>query len=340
MTSEAESMTAPSFPAMLGGLRVLEFLPQTTALGTRLLSDMGAEVTTIVSPRSEIPEGRASLAHFYENAGKTSIALDVEQPRDRTRLLNRVKQAHAVVASFAPGRMQALDLDYPSLARINPRIIMVSVTPYGRQGPRSLELADDLAMAAAGGQMHATGDTHAPPLKLAGHQSHTTAALYVAIAILLARRRVMGSGKGCHIDVALQACTTSALEHVLPALLHGGSLPNRRGSSNPETGNCILPCRDGWIHANLHHRFDTLVEWMDGAAMAGELAETSWRSESYRREHFERLIELVGRWTRTQAKAELMDIAQLMQFPWGGGAIPGRNPEMPPTEVTSLFQRR
>jgi CoA:oxalate CoA-transferase len=129
------------------GLRVLDFT--TTIAGphcTRLLADLGAEVVKIEPPEGDVTRTRlplrngASAAFGQLNAGKRSLVLDLKTREGRAIVRRLVPTADLVVENFRPGVMRRLELDYPALAPLNPRLVYCAMSGYGQSGP-SAELA-------------------------------------------------------------------------------------------------------------------------------------------------------------------------------------------------------
>jgi crotonobetainyl-CoA:carnitine CoA-transferase CaiB-like acyl-CoA transferase len=129
-------------PRPLHGLRVLDF--STTIAGphcSRLLADMGADVIKIESPEGDLMRTRpvlrdgAGTMFGQLNAGKRSIVLDLKQPEAVAAVKKLVTTADIVLENYRPGVMKRLGLDYPELAKINPRIIYCAISGYGQTGP-------------------------------------------------------------------------------------------------------------------------------------------------------------------------------------------------------------
>ena len=98
---------------------------------------------------------------------------------------------------------------------INPRVILVSVTGFGQNGPKSNYKSCDLVASASGGQMYVSGSPSSSPLKPFGEQSHYIASLFAAVGIMLALRKRVRMGKGEHIDISIQEAVASTLDHVM-----------------------------------------------------------------------------------------------------------------------------
>src|SRR5258708_25002077 len=132
----------PDLPRPLTGVRVLDF--STTIAGphcSRLLADMGADVIKVESPEGDLMRSRpvqrdgAGTMFGQLNAGKRSIVLDLKKPEAIAAVKKLVKVVDIVLENYRPGVMKRLGLDYPELAKINPRIIYGAISGYGQTGP-------------------------------------------------------------------------------------------------------------------------------------------------------------------------------------------------------------
>jgi CoA:oxalate CoA-transferase len=126
----------------LRGLRVLDF--STTIAGphcTRLLADMGAEVIKIEAPEGDLmrsrPVQRDGFGTMFGqlNAGKQSIVLDLKKPEAIAAVKKLVARVDIVVENYRPGVMKRLGLDYPELAKVNPKLVYCAISGYGQSGP-------------------------------------------------------------------------------------------------------------------------------------------------------------------------------------------------------------
>jgi crotonobetainyl-CoA:carnitine CoA-transferase CaiB-like acyl-CoA transferase len=129
-------------PRPLTGLRVLDF--STTIAGphcSRLLADMGAEVIKVESPEGDLMRSRpvmrggASTMFGQLNAGKRSIVLDLKKPEAVAAVKKLVAGVDVVLENYRPGVMKRLGLDYPELAKINPKLVYCAISGYGQTGP-------------------------------------------------------------------------------------------------------------------------------------------------------------------------------------------------------------
>src|SRR3954466_11426401 len=140
----------------LVGVRVLELAEGIAGpYGGKLLADLGADVTKAESPtgdpsrargpfRDDVPDPEASGFYLYVNGGKRGITLDLDTEAGRAALLDLVAQADVLVESYAPGRLDHLGVGVEALQARNPRLVVVSVTPFGQWGPQAGWQGNDL----------------------------------------------------------------------------------------------------------------------------------------------------------------------------------------------------
>jgi crotonobetainyl-CoA:carnitine CoA-transferase CaiB-like acyl-CoA transferase len=201
---------------------------------------------------------------------------------------------------------------------------MASITNFGQSGPYRDYQSSDIVASALGGQLYLNGEADSPPIKPFGNQSYYLGSLFGAIGIMLALLSRRTSGKGQHIDLSLQECVASALDHVLVRYFYQGVVAKRQGSLHWNSAFRIFPAKDGYVLLSLLYQWGTLVEWLNSEGMAEDLTDEKWRDRGYRLQHLDRVIEVLERWTRSHTVAELVKRGQLMRFPWAEVAsIPG-----------------
>jgi crotonobetainyl-CoA:carnitine CoA-transferase CaiB-like acyl-CoA transferase len=245
----------------LAGLRVVELASVHTALAAKLLADMGADVIVVEAPSGsptrdyppfleDRPGRERSLFWWHHNTSKRGATLDLEQPVGRDLLCRLAAEADVLLEGEPPERLAALDLDHPQLARSNPGLIHVSITPFGRIGPRSDEAATDLTLLAAGGPVWSCGyDDHSlPPVRGGGDQAYNTGAHFAVLSVLTALLERDVSHLGQHVDLSLYAAANVTTEMASYHWLV------QRGTVQRQTGR----------HAMEHPTLPTQVECADG----------------------------------------------------------------------------
>jgi len=339
----------PENETLLGGIRVLDLADEKAGFCSKLLADMGAWVIKIEKPGGDTSRGvgpflnnsphpERSLFFYYNNTNKLGITLNLEDSAGREVFCRLLKRTDIVVETFPPGYLKKLGLGFEVLSEINPRLILVSVTGFGQNGPRRNHKSCDLVASAMGGQMYISGSPSTPPLKPFGEQSYYTASLFAAIGILLALRKRKLSGKGEHIDISLQEAVTSSIDHIMIRYFYDQIISKRQGSLYWNNAFCILACKDGFILVTLFHQWETLIEWMDSEDMAEDLMDERWNDEEYRLQHRDHIIEVLKRWTKTHTTSELFEKGQLMGFPWAPVYAPREVIESPQLKARGFFK--
>lgn len=334
--------------SFLAGIRVLDLADEKASFCSKLLAEMGACVIKIEKPGGDAsrdigpflknsPHPEKSLPFYYNNTNKLGITLNLENSAGREIFFRLLKRTDIVVETFPPGCLKAAGLDFEDLSDINRRIILVSVTGFGQNGPRMNYKSCDLVASAMGGQMYISGSPSTPPLKPFGEQSYYTASLFAAIGILLALRKRNQTGKGEHIDISLQEAVTSTLEHVMIRYIYDQIIPKRQGSVYWNNEFCVLPCKDGFILLTIFQQWETLVEWMDNECMADDLMDEKWNDEEIRLQQRDHIMEVVKRWTKTHTTSELFEMGQFMRFPWSPVYSPKEVLDSPQLKAREFF---
>ena len=267
---------------MLKGILVLDCTARPGWLAGRLLADMGAEVTKIENPDAEIqPSDWRAL-----NVNKRLTRLDLSGGAGQRELDRLATGADMLLATFTPGTREAALFHHDRLCAINPRLIVVAITPFGLTGPKADWLASDLEVMAASGAMSLAGEPDGTPLRVSAPQSYSWTGAQAAVGALTALAARARTGRGQCVDVSAQAATLIALSHAPAFVDVDGTTPTRAGAFM--TGRSVKgaryrvfwPCRDGFVNFILYggvagRRTNTqLVAWMrECRAPLGALAQ-------------------------------------------------------------------
>lgn len=284
MTTSVRTMTAGGATGPLAGVRVLELSSEMGAFAGKLCADMGAVVTLIEPPAGDrtrgygpfvddVPNPERSLWFWHYNTSKRGVTLDIEQEQGRDLLRKLAATADLVIEAEAPGRLARLGLDYPDLQALNPRLILVSITPFGRSTPRAEEQATDLTILAGGGPAWSCGyDDHTlPPVRGGGNQGYQTGchfAVMSALVALLARQR---TGRGQHVDVNMHAAANVTTESGSYSWLVARQTVQRQTGRHAATVMTMpsqIQCADGrWVNTGIPPRssdqFKLVHAWLD-----------------------------------------------------------------------------
>jgi benzylsuccinate CoA-transferase BbsE subunit len=306
-------MDKPPKDTILSSCRVLDLTDEKGMFCARLMADMGAEVVRVERPGT----GPASSLFFWaNNLGKRSITLDIEAGEGQDIFKKLAVTADVVIESHPPGYLASLGIGYAELGKINPRLVVASITDFGQDGPYRDYRSCGLVASALGGQAYVCGAPETPPLKPFGEMAYYSAGLFAAVGVLLALWDHHTTGVGQYIDISVHECAVATLDHVLVRYLYQGVVARRLGSRYWNGAFRVFPCRDGYILLSLFQHWPTLVEWLADEGMAGDLAQERWLDRDYRLQHLDHVIEVMERWTRQHTIAELVEKGQLMHFPW------------------------
>jgi crotonobetainyl-CoA:carnitine CoA-transferase CaiB-like acyl-CoA transferase len=203
--------------------RVVDFTNERGLLAGRMLADLGADVIQVEPPEGSSARRVGPFAHDGESlywdayaANKRGIACDLDDADGRELALRLCGGADFVFESETPGVMSARGLAYEDVRRVNPRIVYVSITPFGSDGPKARYADTELILWASGGPLYAHRDGDRPPLRISVPQAYLHAAADAAGGALVAHHARRRSGTGQHVDVsAMQSVTQATLSRIL-----------------------------------------------------------------------------------------------------------------------------
>jgi crotonobetainyl-CoA:carnitine CoA-transferase CaiB-like acyl-CoA transferase len=206
------------------------------------------------------------------------------------------------------------------MSKINPRLVLTSITPFGQTGPYSKFKASDIEIMALSGCMSLTGDPDRPPLRVTFPQSYGWTGSYAAMGALIAHYHREQTGEGQQVDVSAQACLLWAFSHAHTFWDLNRHVEKRAGSFM--TGRSITgakmrvfwPCQDGYLNFIIYggeagrRTNQALVEWMDSKGMAPDfLKQKDWKTfdiAQVSQEEIDRMEEPIGDFFKGVTKAE------------------------------------
>ncbi len=227
------------------------------------------------------PDTQKSLFWFAYNTSKRGITLNLEMADGREIFRKLVKTADFVIETFAPGYLDSLGLGYAGLEKINPGVIMVSITPFGQTGPYKDWKAPDIVAWAMGGEMAPFGDADRPPVHVSYHsQAFLNAGADGAMGALMALLSRAQTGEGQHVDVSIQEAVVQCTEHITSGWDLRKTLQKRgveaTGANVTVRLTRLWPCKDGYISwffwgGVMSERTNIpLVKWMESEGMADD----------------------------------------------------------------------
>ena len=309
---------------ILEGIRTLELANQPSgAFCAKLVADQGSDTIKVEPPgwgeqaRHEPPfiggephpdKGTSFLAF---NTNKRGITLDLEQKAGRDIFLRLAESTDVIVESFPPGHMETLGLGYEVLKGLSPKVVLVSITYFGQDGPYADYQGNDLVAQAMGGFLYAvTGSTNRPPMGTALQQMEITAARNGAIAIAAALLRRDQTGTGTHIDVSVMEAVVSTPSGLIHPYTFTGRSPHRGGSDGNVMDGMHIPTLDGEVTLTTAGTGGRPMEvWAEFLEEPG-LVDPKFSSRQGRMEHWEELHGLVApklaQWNNLDLMSETM----------------------------------
>jgi crotonobetainyl-CoA:carnitine CoA-transferase CaiB-like acyl-CoA transferase len=292
----------PGTNLLLSPYRVLDLTDDRGLLCGKILADLGADVVQVEPPGGS---SARNLGPFYGNdahpekslfwwayaANKRGITLDVDTQDGRALFRRMVKDAHFLIESFPPGRLDQLGIGYLDLAKINPGLVMVSITPFGQAGPYAHYQAPDIVGMALGGFMYLTGDSDRPPLRVGFPHFYLHGAAAGAAGAMLAHSHRALTGQGQHVDVSCQQAVAKALAHAPQSWDTEGVIIKRMGVFRQTSADTAVrinwPCKDGYINFMIQGgtaapSTRALLQWLDEEGMGDEyLTSINWEELGY-----------------------------------------------------------
>ncbi|HWO94703.1 MAG TPA: CaiB/BaiF CoA-transferase family protein [Dehalococcoidia bacterium] len=320
-------MTKVSRERPLGAYRVVELGGVAPMMAGKTLADLGADVVRVEPPcgdpgRALPPRGRGNhdgTLWTATNLGKRSVTADLSHTEGCELVRELIERSDVLIEDFPPGMLESRGMGPDALRRDRPKLIVASITTFGRTGPRASCTGSALVSLATGGYLYMTGPSDGPPLKpSAPYQSEFHAGMHAAAAILLALRRRRRSGHGAHIDLAIRETATWMLTHTYQFYDLAGVNLRRQGSGRDMGGGArlrsVFEAADGyivWMFMTGHiggRNIKELIAWMGDEHASPWLREIDWDEFDLRSAGPEILRELdaqFARFFKTKSREEL-----------------------------------
>lgn len=313
----------------LSGLRVLDLsldIPGSYCAG--VMAGLGAEVIKVEPLEGDLcrregpflhddPHPEKSGLFLYVNQGKKSITLNLETEPGQKILRQLLPDADVVVESFAPGYLTRLGLDYSHMETINPRLVLVSVTPFGQDGPYQSWQGTELVEYALSGQLYGMGDQDKEPLKTGGSVTQFYAgqlAFNAALTAVLCRET---TGMGQHVDLAITEAIASMGEHATSAYAFSGQPSSGRSSEQSRGGaQGQYWCQDGYVQIT-PGRGEVTMEILAEITKTPQLMDPRFATSAGRIEHKAEIDRLIQPWLSTHTKLEIYQMGQERRLLFG-----------------------
>ena len=340
----------------LAGVRILTVEQFGAApYGSMFLADLGAEVVKIENaaatlvrqpvPGQPVPGqqgdpgryigphrlGPADSLYFQTwHMNKKSVLLDLKSPQGRKDFERLAGTADAVMNNLRGDQPSALGLDYAGLSGINPSIVCVHISAYGRDNERKAWPGYDFLMQAEAGLMHLTGEADGPPSRIGPSMIDYMTGMIAVTGLLSCLLRARQTGQGCDVDVSLFDVALHQLGYAGLWHMNAGDNPKRmrRSAHLSVVPVQTYPTADGWIFIMcMTDKFwDALLEKLGRKDLG---ADARFSSQDQRRRHRDELTDILdaefskaptAHWTELLSGvlpvAPVYDIAQALASPF------------------------
>ena len=296
---------------------------------SKLLADLGAEVVKIEQPGAvdfarrrcpflnDIPHNERSGLFLYLNTNKLGITLNLEDQKGRDIFLKLVESVDILIEDQRPGFWSNLGLGYEQLNKVNDRLVMTSITPFGQTGPYRNFKCYPLNLFHAGGEGHMTPgwggyDPGRPPLGAGKYVGEYESGLSAAVATMGAYYCQQVTGKGQHVDVSQQQSLMALNPSEIRYYPNLGAVASRATRTLSFGG--ILPCKDGYVELSIYEepQWLALLKLMDGPEWAQQ---DKFKDRISRSRNNAELNSLLAEWLKHHTKGELYQRGQALGVP-------------------------
>jgi CoA:oxalate CoA-transferase len=318
-------------PGALEGMKIVEYCNMVSGpYCSKLLADMGAEVLKVEPPLTgddsrrrgpfpgDVPHQEKSGLFLYLNSNKKGLTLDTKKNEGREIFRKLIEKTDVLIEDRPVGEMEELKLDYETLKAVNPGLIMISITPYGRSGSYKDYKAFQLNTVHASGQGYMlpipAEDMDRPPVKVGGSSSGFDVGLVAVVAVTAAYYWKILTGRGQFIEMSKQEALMSMQRVESVTYANDQVVLTRGGDKVRRMPGGIMPCKDGYIVAVTpeEHQWKSLVQLIGDPQWAKE----DWcQGPLARAENAERINKRIIAWTMDHTKEEIFRRGQALSCP-------------------------
>lgn len=316
---------------------------------TKILAEYGADVIKVEEPRlgditrregpfpNDEPDPEKSGLFLFLNTNKKGVTLNLKVSAGIKILKELIQDTDILVESFPPGTMASLGLDYETLEKMNPKLIMASITDFGQSGPYRDYQATDIIHYALGGFSNLSGNYDQEPLQFVLKQAQFMAARNANLAIIAALYFQRETGMGQYIDVSIMESVASQPPFQVTRYGFTGGIETRGPRHKPALDTKCLECKDGgWITMTTSHG---AIPFEQFAELLGipELLNPKFASSNLREDHAQELEELVAPKVKKLDRYGLFHDAAKKRFAFGVVQTPPEILNCPHLEARGFF---
>ncbi len=310
---------------ILSGYKVLDFTQYLAGpAATRLMAEMGADIIKVEmapfgDPSRAFPYRKNKRSGYFvqQNRGKQSLCIDVKNPQSSAIFADLIKSADVLIENWAPGVIGRLGFGWDAVHKLNPKLVMCSISAFGQTGPLSHLPGFDYIAQAYAGVTDVIGEPDRPPSLPMLAIGDVTTGVHAAAAIGYALLDVYRTGVGQHLDISLLDCYFHQHEVNVQAYSASGGkvVPRRAGAHHYAvcpTG--IFQGPEGYIMIlALVHQWEVLCKAMGRADL---IENPDYRTNEARVKNQRALIAIIEAWLQTfPTDAEAIAALQAVRVP-------------------------
>ena len=300
----------------LDGVRVADFTHfMAGPVSTLLLNDLGAEIIKVEPLHGEagrlggarpVPNGEG-LTFQVHNRGKKSMTVDLNKAEGREVVADLIRVSDVVVENFRVGAIAKLGFGYEQVSKINPTIVMASISGFGHDSPYAHWPSVDFVPQAMSGLMDLNGQPGDPPTKYGVEMADYAGGIFGALSICGALYKRSVTGQGEYIDLGMHDTMTFQLNYHAIRYQYAGLEYGRIGNRTAGSGvSGAYPCKDG--HVAIASGGD--IRWKAFAEMIGrpEMGDDPrFQKTADRWDHHDEIDTAISAWTKERTVAEAME---------------------------------
>ncbi len=315
----------------LGNVKMVEYCRTLSgAYCAKMMADLGAEVIKVEPPGTgdgarreppflhDIPDPEKSGLFLYLNTNKFGITLDPARPGGKRLFEKIVKETDVLIEDQKLGEMEAIGLGYEALKKLNPGLIVVSITPFGRSGPYKDYKAYQLNISHVSGQGYmlpiGAKNLERPPVKIGGNSGYFDTGLVASVAVMAALFWKLRTGRGQFIEMSMQEALISMQRAENVNFANHGFNLIRIPTDQQRTHGGMMRCKDGYVNVVTpeEHQWEALMNLIGNPDWSKE----EWCKDRTRRpEHADEIQSAIQEWMSHRTKEEIFRAGQALSVP-------------------------
>ncbi len=308
---------------ILDGVRVIDLSRYIAGPNTcTLLGNLGADIIKVESPAGEAVReyepaiDGESFYYMVFNRNKRGVTLNTRTQQGKTLLRQLVQSADVLVENYRPGTMEKMGLGWEELHKLNPRLILCSISGFGQTGPMAGKAGFDSILQATSGLMSLTGDPDGEPYLMGTFVIDYCTSAYCAYAVLAALLQRAKTGEGQRIEASLIDTAASLLIDAIPEDILLGRHRNRIGNLDKCTApvGCFRDCNGEYVYivAAPQNHWELLAKQIGHPEL---IDDERFRTVPVRHAHAKEVNAYVAKWVAQYPAQEVISTLEQLGIP-------------------------